>query len=182
MGALDQAVKSGKALYVGLSNYDGPTMEKALEILKELRCPFLINQNRYSILDRTIEKNGLLETSRKAKKGLIIYSPLEQGVLTNRYLNGIPEDSRIKTDGRFLTAENLTDKTLDKIQKLNKIAEERGQSLAEMALSWVLKDEAVTSVLVGASKPTQILENIKAAQNASFSAQELKDINSITNQ
>ena len=105
MGALATAVQSGKALYVGLSNYDGPTMEKAAAILKDLHCPFIINQNRYSIFDRTIEKNGLKEKAAELKKGIIAYSPLAQGLLTNRYLNGIPEDSRIMTDGRFLKKE-----------------------------------------------------------------------------
>ena len=108
MGALATAVQSGKALYVGLSNYDGPTMEKAAAILKDLHCPFIINQNRYSIFDRTIEKNGLKEKAAELKKGIIAYSPLAQGLLTNRYLNGIPEDSRIMTDGRFLKKDGCT--------------------------------------------------------------------------
>ena len=180
MGALASAVKSGKALYVGLSNYDGERLEKATEILNELHCPFVINQNRYSIFDRTIERNGLKETSVRLKKGIIAFSPLEQGMLTDRYLKGIPEDSRIKTDGRFLTASAITEEKLAKIRGLSKIAENRGQTLAEMALSWILKDGEVTSVLVGASKPSQILDNIKAVENTSFTKEELTEIDRLS--
>ena len=180
MGALASAVKSGKALYVGLSNYDGERLEEATEILNELHCPFVINQNRYSIFDRTIERNGLKETSVRLKKGIIAFSPLEQGMLTNRYLKGIPEDSRIKTDGRFLTASDITEEKLAKIRGLSKIAENRGQTLAEMALSWILKDGEVTSVLVGASKPSQILDNIKAVENTSFTKEELTEIDRLS--
>ncbi len=180
MGALDQAVKSGKALYAGLSNYDGATLEKASAILNSLHCPFIINQNRYSIFDRGIEKNGLKETSARLKKGIIAFSPLAQGMLTNRYLNGIPEDSRIKTDGRFLQESSLTEEMLGKIRALNDIASERGQTLAEMALAWILKDGIVTSVLIGASKPEQILDNIKAVENTSFTEEELRRIDEIS--
>ena len=179
MGALDQAVKSGKALYAGLSNYDGPTLEKAAAILKDLRCPFIINQNRYSIFDRTIEENGLKKTSASLKKGIIAFSPLAQGMLTDRYLHGIPEDSRVKTDGRFLNTNSITEDNLAKVRALNALALERGQTLAEMALAWVLKDNVVTSVLIGASKPEQILDNIKAIQNTNFSAEELQKIDAI---
>lgn len=178
MGALDQAVKSGKALYAGISNYDGEQLEKATAILNELHCPFVINQNRYSIFDRTIENNGLKETSARLGKGIIAFSPLAQGMLTDRYLHGIPEDSRIKTDGRFLQ-ENTVAQRLDQIRRLNDIALERGQTLAEMALSWVLKDGIVTSVLIGASKPEQILDNIKAIENTHFTAEELAQIDAI---
>lgn len=176
MGALAQAVNSGKALYVGLSNYDGERLKKATEILNELHCPFIINQNRYSIFDRTIEHNGLKETAVELKKGIIAFSPLAQGILTDRYLKGIPEDSRIKTDGRFLTSSAVTEERLAQVRALSKIAENRGQTLAEMALAWVLKDGAVTSVLIGASKPSQILDNIKAAENTSFTKEELDEI------
>lgn len=181
MGALNQIVQSGKALYVGLSNYDGETLAKASEILTQMHCPFIINQNRYSIFDRTIEKNGLKEMAYKLNKGIIAFSPLAQGLLTDRYLKGIPEDSRIKTDGRFLKAEILTEKKLTQIANLNEIAKQRGQSLAQMALAWILKDNIVTSVLIGASKPEQILMNLKAMDNTDFSAEELKliDNNSI---
>lgn len=140
MGALNQIVQSGKALYVGLSNYDGETLAKASEILTQMHCPFIINQNRYSIFDRTIENNGLKEMAHKLNKGIIAFSPLAQGLLTDRYLKGIPEDSRIKTDGRFLKAEILTEKKLIQIANLNEIAKQRGQSLAQMALAWILKD------------------------------------------
>lgn len=180
MGALAQAVASGKALYVGLSNYDGPTLEKATAILKELRCPFIINQNRYSIFDRTIERNGLKETAAKLNKGIIAFSPLAQGMLTDRYLHGIPEDSRIKTDGRFLKEAALTEERLVQIQKLNALAAERGQKLAEMALSWILRDGIVTSVLIGASRPSQILDNIGALKNATFTEEEIKQIDEIS--
>lgn len=179
MGALSQIVTSGKALYVGLSNYDGKTLDKACAILKDLKCPFIINQNRYSIFDRTIEKNGLKKTSDILGKGIIAFSPLAQGTLTDRYINGIPEDSRIKKDGRYLKADVLTDEKLSQIKALNELAKERGQSLAQMALSWVLKDGVVTSVLIGASKSEQIIDNIKALDCVEFTAEELKKIDEI---
>ena len=180
MGTLAHIVNSGKALYVGLSNYDGPTLEKATKILDEYRCPFVINQNRYSIFDRTIENNGLKETATKLEKGIIAFSPLAQGLLTNRYLNGIPEDSRVKTDGRFLNEGLITPEKLEKVRALNDLAAERGQTLAEMALSWVLKDDVVTSVLIGASKSEQILDNIKALENTTFTKEELELIDKIS--
>lgn len=180
MWALDGIVKSGKALYIGLSNYDGETMEKAAEILNELHCPFVINQNRYSIFDRNVEENGLLNSAAKKEKGVIIYSPLAQGLLTERYLKGIPEDSRIRTDGRFLNENALDEKTLGKIRALNEIAASRGQTLAQMSLAWVYAHEEVTSVLVGASKPEQIEENIKMLENTAFSAEELEAIDKIS--
>nr|MCR4832728.1 aldo/keto reductase [Butyrivibrio sp.] len=179
MEALAQIVRSGKALYVGISNYDGPTLEKASAILTELHVPFIINQNRYSIFDRTIEQNGLKEKAKELGKGIICFSPLAQGLLTDRYLNGIPEDSRIKTDGRFLRESSITDEKLSQIRALNEVAKRRGQTLAEMALAWILKDGYVTSVLIGASKPAQILDNIKAINNTEFTAQELKEIDDI---
>ena len=179
MGALSQAVKSGKALYAGLSNYDGKTLEQATKILNDLRCPFIINQNRYSIFDRTIENNGLKETAKKLKKGIIAFSPLAQGLLTDRYLNGIPEDSRIKKDGRFIQESALTADRLIQIKELNKLACERGQSLAQMALAWILRDGVVTSVLIGASKPKQILDNIDALKMTKFSSEELEAIEKI---
>ena len=179
MGALAHAVNSGKALYVGLSNYDGPTLLEATKILDELHCPFIINQNRYSIFDRTIEKNGLKDMAAKLNKGIIAFSPLAQGMLTNRYLNGIPEDSRIRTDGRFLKENAITAEKLSQIRALNDIAAERGQTLAEMALAWTLRDGIVTTVLIGASKSAQILDNIKALDNTTFKAEELKKIDDI---
>lgn len=179
MWALDGIVKSGKALYVGLSNYDGETMKKAAKILEDLHCPFIINQNRYSILDRTVEKNGILDAAKEHGKGMIIFSPLAQGLLTGRYLNGIPEDSRVKTDGRFLKESNLTYQMLEKISKLNEIAKTRGQTLAQMALSWVYSREGITSVLIGASKPEQITENLKMSENLAFTKEELDAIDKI---
>ena len=179
MGALAQAVKSGKALYAGLSNYDGERMTEATKILRELNCPFVINQNRYSILDRGIEKNGLLDAAKKEKKGVIIFSPLAQGLLTNRYLNGVPDDSRIKTSGIFLKESHLTPERLTQINALNQIALERGETLAQMSLAWVLQTEGVTSVLVGASKPEQILDNIGAVNSKPLTEEQLKQIDDI---
>lgn len=179
MEALAQIVRSGKALYVGLSNYNGEKLTQAEAILKELHCPFIINQNRYSIFDRTVEQNGLKETAAKLHKGIIAFSPLAQGMLTDRYLHGIPEDSRIRTDGRFLKENALTQERLGQIRKLNGLAAERGQTLAEMALAWVLKDGIVTSVLIGASRPAQILDNIKALENTHFTEEELRIIDHI---
>ena len=180
MLALDQIVKSGKALYAGLSNYDGPTLAKATAILEELNTPFIINQNSYNILNRTIENNGLKETSAKLGKGIICFSPLAQGLLSDRYLKDIPADKRIKKDGRFLKEETVNEKR-DILIKLNEIASARNQTLAEMALAWILKDSAITSVLVGASRPGQILDNIKALENTSFSKEELAAIDKLTN-
>ena len=178
MGALDSVVKSGKALYAGISNYDGETMKKAADILSDLHCPFVINQNSYSIFNRTIEKNGLKKAAVKEGKGIIAFSPLAQGLLTNRYLNGIPKDSRVYTDGRFLHEEQVADK-IDRIRALNEIAAQRGQSLAQMALSWIMKDNEVTSVLIGASKPEQILDNCGIVGNVHFTDEELKKIDEI---
>ena len=179
MGALEQAVRSGKALYVGLSNYDGKTLEAATKILTELHVPFIINQNRYNIFDRKIEENGLKSTSYELGKGIICFSPLAQGLLTDRYLNGIPEDSRVRTDGRFLKESSITEEKLGQIRKLNELANSRGQSLASMALSWVLKDDPITSVIIGASKSSQILDNINALEHLTFTADELSTIDSI---
>ncbi|MBR6748545.1 MAG: aldo/keto reductase [Clostridia bacterium] len=180
MGALAQIVASGKALYVGLSNYDGETLARATAILDELRVPFVINQNSHSIFNRAIDNNGLKETARTLKKGLICFCPLAQGLLTNRYLNGIPADSRVMTDGRFLKASQIDEATLSKIRKLNELAANRGQTLAEMALAWLLKDDVVTSVLMGASKPEQILDNVKALENTNFTQEELELIDQIS--
>ena len=179
MGALDHAVKSGKALYAGLSNYDGETMARAAAILRDMRCPFVINQNRYSIFDRKAEANGLLDTARNERKGVIVFSPLAQGLLTNRYIDGVPADSRVRTSGIFLKETNLTEEKLDQIRALNAIALERGQSLAQMALAWVLHREEVTSVLIGASKPSQILDNLGAMNSAPFTKEELAMIDEI---
>lgn len=179
MWALSQIVKSGKALYIGLSNYDGKTMEEASEILNELHCPFVINQNRYSIFDRKAEENGILSSALAKKKGMIIFSPLAQGLLTDRYANGIPEDSRVKTDGRFLNEKSFSPEIIEKTEKLRKMALDRGQTLAQMALAWLYNKESVTSVLIGASKKEQILENIKMLENTAFTKEELDKIDSI---
>lgn len=180
MGALATAVQSGKALYVGLSNYDGEYLAQAGAILDELKVPFVINQNRYSIFDRTIENNGLKDTAARLGKGIIAFSPLAQGLLTDRYLKGIPADSRMMTDGRFLKEKALTEQRLNQIQQLNDLAAQRGQTLAQMALSWVLRDGVVTSVLAGASRPEQILDNIQAAQHTAFTPDELRLIDQIS--
>ena len=180
MLALSQIVQSGKALYVGISNYDGPTMKQAADILQELHCPFIINQNRYSIFDRTIENNGLKQQAQESGKGIIAFSPLAQGMLTDKYIHGIPADSRVARDGRYLHASDITDEKVQKVIKLNEIAKQRGQTLAQMALSWVLKDEDVTSVLIGASKPEQIIENLKIVGAAAFTEDELIEIDRIS--
>ena len=179
MTALADIVKSGKALYAGLSNYDGRTMSEASKILKELHCPFVINQNRYSIFDRNVEYNGILDTCISEGKGMIVFSPLAQGLLTDRYLKGIPKDSRVMTDGRFLNEKSISDDMISKISRLNTIAVERGQSLAQMALAWIYAKEGVTSVLIGASKPEQILDNIRMTENITFTKEELELIDSI---
>lgn len=180
MEALAQIVRNGKALYIGLSNYDTERMIQAANILKELHCPFIVNQNRYSIFDRTIEENGIKHASEKLGKGLIAYCPLEQGILTDRYLKGIPIDSRICSDGRFLNKTMLETKRMNQVQKLQELAYERGQSLAEMALAWILRDGAVTSVLMGASKPEQILTNQKALKHTKFTYEELQMIDQLS--
>lgn len=179
MSALAQAVSSGKALYVGLSNYDGPTMEKATAMLQELHVPFIINQNKFNIFDRRPADNGLLDAAERLGKGVITFSPLQQGLLTNRYLNGVPDDSRIKADGRFLHENALTPERLAQIRALNDLAADRGQTLAEMSVAWLLHHPAVTTVLVGASKPQQIIDNIGALKNLEFSDDELRRIDEI---
>ena len=154
-------------------------MIEAAQILRDLKCPFVINQNRYSIFDRTVEKNGLLEAAVAEKKGVIIFSPLEQGLLTDRYLKGIPEDSRVRTDGRFLSEKSISLEVMEKITKLNDLAKQRGQTLAQMSLSWIYAKEGVTSVLIGASKPEQIAENSKMTEAAPFTKEELDMIDTI---
>ena len=179
MGALAQIVASGKALYVGLSNYDGSTLTRASAILDEMNVPFIINQNCYNILDRTVENNGLKKTSAKLGKGIICFSPMAQGLLSGKYQNGIPDDSRIRTDGRFLNESRLDAATMAKIIALDIIAKNRGQLLPEMALAWLLRQDEITSVLIGASKPSQITANIKALENTVFTDEELKAIDNI---
>jgi L-glyceraldehyde 3-phosphate reductase len=179
MGALDQIVKSGKALYAGISNYGPEQTRKAAEILKRLSTPCLINQPKYSMFERTPEK-GLLDVLGKEGIGCIVFSPLAQGLLTNRYLKGIPEDSRIsKPTSPFLTEKDLSEEVLVKIRSLDSLAKERNQSLAQMAISWLLKDIRVTSVLVGASSTLQLMDNVKALANIEFTKDELTRINKI---
>lgn len=180
VGALNQIVKSGKALYVGLSNYDGETLAKASKLLEEYKCPFIINQNQYSIFDRTIEKNGLKEKSAELGKGIITFSPLAQGLLTSKYLHGIPQDSRAKRDSIFLNEKDITPKRMSQIKQLNEIAKKRGQTLSQMALSWILKDDSITSVLIGASKASQIVENVGVINNTKFTKEELDSIDKIS--
>lgn len=179
MTALVDIVRSGKALYVGVSNYDREYTEKAVRFLREQHCPVVVNQRRYSIFDRTIEDDGVKAYCKEAGIGIIAFSPLAQGMLTDRYLNGIPEDSRIARDGRFLHAADLTEERISQIRRLSGLAGQRGQTLAQMALSWVLKDDEVCSVLIGASKPQQITENISAAWSAGFTQEEIAAIEEI---
>lgn len=173
--ALHDIVRSGKALYVGISNYKAEQAEKMFRLLKELGTPCLIEQPSYNLLNRWIE-NGLTDVLRKNKVGCIAYVPLAQGLLTGKYLNGIPADSRAARDPRYLKASGITEEQLGKIRKLNEIAEARGQKLSQMALSWCLRDEVVTSVLIGASRPEQVLENVEAVKNVKFTEEELKAI------
>jgi L-glyceraldehyde 3-phosphate reductase len=178
MGALDQIVRQGKALYVGISQYSAEDTVKAYEILKRMGTPLLIHQPRYSMLDRWVE-NGLLDAIGEKGIGSIAFSPLEQGMLTNKYLKGIPEDSRAAKDGRYLKAEQISGEKIEMIRKLNEIALTRGQSLAQMAIAWLLKDPRITSVLVGVSKPEQLDDNVAAIANTDFGPAEITQIKSI---
>lgn len=177
--ALDGIVRSGKALYVGISNYDREQTVAIAELFQEMGTPFIINQRRYSMLDRTMERDGLKSYAGAHGIGIITFCPLEQGLLTDRYLHGIPEDSRVRRDGRFLQESAITEEKLAKIRALNELAAGRGQSLAQMALAWILRDGDVTSVLIGASRPSQILDNIGMLKNMSFTTQEREQIDEI---
>ena len=177
--ALDGIVRSGKALYVGISNYNKEQTIAAAELFKELGTPFIINQRKYSMFVRDIEKDGLKDYAAAHGIGIITFSPLAQGLLTDRYLHGIPEDSRIRTDGRFLKETAIVEETLKKIRALNELAAQRGQTLAQMALSWILRDGDITSVLIGASRPSQILDNIGIVHAAAFSEEERHRIDEI---
>ena len=179
MGALHTAVQQGKALYVGISQYKSEATFKASTILRQMGTPLLIHQPRYSMLDRWVEDDGLLNVLENEGVGAIAFSPLEQGVLTDRYLQGFPEDSRAVRDGRYLTKEKITDDRLQKVRALNTIAKQRGQSLAQMAIAWLLIDPRVTSVLIGASKVSQIDDNVAALKNLDFSAEEKTEIRRI---
>lgn len=178
MGALHQIVQQGKALYVGISQYPAELTREAAEILQRMGTKLCIHQPRYSMMDRWVE-NGLLDEIGNQGTGAIAFSPLEQGILTNKYLKGIPEESRAIKDGRYLQKEKITTELVDKVQRLNTIAKERGQSMAQMAIAWLLKDERITSVLVGVSSPKQMLDNVHAAENLVFSQEELSEIEKI---
>ena len=175
MAALDLIVRQGKALYVGISNYNAENTLKASKILKELGTPCLIHQPKYNMMDRWVE-NGLLNTLQDEGIGCIPFSPLEQGILTSKYLKGIPEDSRAAKSTGFLKKDQVTDVVINKVKELNKIALKRDQTLAQMAIAWLLKDKRVTSVLVGASSTNQLLDNLGALKNLDFSDSELKEI------
>jgi L-glyceraldehyde 3-phosphate reductase len=178
MGALDLIVRQGKALYAGISNYSAEEAERAIAILKDLGTPCLIHQPKYSMFVREPEE-GLLDVLGNNGVGCIPFSPLAQGLLTNKYLHGIPEDSRAAKSTGFLQTDQVTDDVIGKIKQLNTLAEQRGQTLAQMALAWLLKDERVTSVLIGASKPAQLADSLKALDNIEFSSDELKKIENI---
>ena len=178
MGALAHAVRSGKALYAGVSNYDAALTERASKILRDLGTPCLIHQPKYSMFERGPEKALFAALVREGIGG-IVFTPLAQGLLTGRYLNGIPADSRAGHDPRFLKPESITEDKLSRIRKLDTLAKARGQSLAQMALAWVLRQPAVTTALIGASKVSQIDENLGALKNLSFSADELKAIEAV---
>ena len=180
MEALAQIVRSGKALYAGISNYNQEYTQRAMAIMKELHCPLIVNQRRYSIFDRTIEKDGVKDYCASHGMGIIAFSPLAQGLLTDKYLKGIPVDSRIAKDGRFLKKEALTSERLSQIEVLNNLAGRRGQTLAQMALAWILRDGAVASVLVGASSPEQLVDNVAAVSNTTFSQEELERIDAVS--
>ena len=175
MGALDSAVRAGKALYVGISSYSAAKTGEAAAILRELRTPFVIHQPSYSMLNRWIEPE-LLDTLGELGIGCIVFSPLAQGMLSDRYLDGIPEGSRAATRGSALSPELLTDEALAKIRALNEIAAQRGQSLAQMAIAWVLRDERVTSALIGASSVEQLEANVAALERLDFTEEELAEV------
>ncbi|MFW6294172.1 MAG: L-glyceraldehyde 3-phosphate reductase [Halanaerobium sp.] len=181
IGALKQIQKEGKALYVGISNYNAEQTKKAVKAADKMGVKLLLNQYNYSIFDRWSEEDNLLETLKTAGMGSIIYSPLAQGLLTDKYLGGIPEDSRAAKESGYLKKDSITEEKLKKVKKLNDIAVDRGQSLSQMALAWIL-EQGVSSVLVGASKVEQIEENVGALNNRSFSSEELTEIEAIVNE
>ena len=177
--ALDGIVRSGKALYIGISNYDKEQTIAIAKLFREMGTPFIINQRKYSMFDRSIEQDGLKDYAAANGIGIITFCPLAQGLLTDRYLYGIPENSRVRTDGRFLKEEAITQETLDKVRALNEMAAERGQSLAQMALAWILRDGDITSVLIGASRASQIIDNVGMLCKMLFSTEELERIEQI---
>lgn len=177
--ALAHAVQSGKALYVGISSYSPERTQKMVELLREWKIPLLIHQPSYNLLNRWVDKSGLLDTLQNNGVGCIAFTPLAQGLLTGKYLNGIPQDSRMHREGnkvRGLTPKMLTEANLNSLRLLNEMAQQRGQSMAQMALSWLLKDDRVTSVLIGASRAEQLEENVQALNNLTFSTEELAQI------
>ncbi|MES2730167.1 MAG: L-glyceraldehyde 3-phosphate reductase [Bacteroidota bacterium] len=178
MTALDLIVRQGKALYVGLSNYKPAEAAQAIQILKQLGTPCLIHQPKYSMFERWVE-GGLLDLLEKEGVGCIPFSPLAQGLLTDKYLKGIPADSRVAKGYGFLKEDHVTEERLDKIRQLHQLAQERGQTLAQMALAWILKDPRVTTVLIGVSKPTQLTDSLQCLANIQFSEDELARIESI---
>lgn len=178
MGALDQLVRQGKALYVGISQYSAEDTARAYEILNKLGTPLLIHQPRYSMIDRWVE-DGLMDVLGDKGVGSIAFSPLEQGLLTNKYLKGIPADSRAAKDGRYLSTDQISEEKIKMISQLNDIAKERGQTLAQMAIAWLLKDQRVTSVLVGVSKPEQLEDNVAAVKFTNFEKEEVREIRTI---
>ena len=181
MGALDQIVRSGKALYAGISNYYDPDQaERAIRELRRLGTPCLIHQPNYSMLNRRIEREGLTEVLKREGVGCIAFAPLANGLLTGKYLDGIPEDSRMARDGRYLKQDRLDEQTMKKIRALKAVADARGQSLTQLALQWVLRDPVVTSALIGASRPEQIRENVLALNAPALTEEELALINEIT--
>lgn len=180
MGALHSAVQQGKALYVGVSNYSAEQTREAARILAELGTPLLIHQPRYSMLDRRPEDEGLLDTLDELRVGSIAYSPLEQGLLTSRYLDGIPEGLRAASDSPFLSADTVTEDLVRQLRALDEIAKSRGQSLAQLALAWVLRGGRVTSALIGASSPQQLEDSVAATRALDFTAEELARIDAIT--
>ena len=179
MGALDSIVRSGKALYIGISNYGPEDTKKAVEILNHLGTPLLIHQPKYSMMNRQPE-DGLFDVLKANGVGSIAFCPLAQGLLTGKYLNGIPTDSRAADKSSvFLNESNITEEIIEKVRKLSDIAKERGQSMAQMALAWVLRGDNLTTALIGASKPSQIIENVKTLDNMEFSEEELRRIDEI---
>ncbi len=178
MGALDHAVRLGKAIYAGVSNYNAEMTAKAYDILKSMGTPCVIHQPKYSMLERWVE-GGLMDVLGEKGIGCIAFSPLAQGLLTNRYLEGIPEGSRASKPHGFLKNSQVTPEVIEKIRKLNSIASERGQSLAQMAIAWLLKDERVTSVLIGASSVSQLSDNLAALKNTGFEKRELQKIEEV---
>lgn len=177
--ALDGIVKSGKTLYVGISNYNKEQTIAIASLFQEMGTPFIINQRKYSMFERAIEKDGLKNYAASHGIGVITFCPLAQGLLTDRYINGIPEDSRIRTDGRFLKEDAVNGETIRKVRNLSVIAKERGQSMAQMALAWILRDGDITSVLIGASKSSQILDNIGMLSNLTFTEEERRRIDDV---